>query len=113
VVLALNAAFPSGDYENWPLCELLLPHAVAAAKLIDEWDIESGEAGHLLNQIGIYNFERGRYEDAEPLHKRALGIRGKALGPDHPDVATSLNNLAVRYGYQGRYEDGGRCLSER
>ena len=29
--------------------------------------------------------------------KRALAIREKALGPDHPDVATSLNNLAVLY----------------
>ena len=27
-------------------------------------------------------------------HKRALAIREKALGPDHPDVALSLNNLA-------------------
>ena len=37
---------------------------------------------------------QGRYADAEPLYKRALAIREKALGPDHPDVATSLNNLA-------------------
>ena len=27
--------------------------------------------------------------------RRALAIREKALGPDHPDTATSLNNLAV------------------
>ena len=29
----------------------------------------------------------------------------KALGPDHPDVATSLNNLAALYDAQGRYDD--------
>ena len=29
----------------------------------------------------------------------------KALGPDHPDVATSLNNLALLYDNQGRYAD--------
>ena len=40
---------------------------------------------------------QGRYADAEPLYKRALAISEKALGPDHPDVATSLNNLAVLY----------------
>jgi hypothetical protein len=34
---------------------------------------------------------------AEPLHKRALAIREKALGPDHPSVATSLENLAELY----------------
>ena len=32
-------------------------------------------------------------------------IREKALGPDHPDVATSLNNLAALYFDQGRYAD--------
>ncbi|MDA0803982.1 MAG: tetratricopeptide repeat protein, partial [Planctomycetota bacterium] len=34
---------------------------------------------------------------AEPLYKRSLAIWEKALGPDHPDVATSLENLAALY----------------
>ncbi len=33
---------------------------------------------------------------AEPLYHRVLQILQKALGEAHPDVATSLNNLAVR-----------------
>jgi tetratricopeptide (TPR) repeat protein len=37
--------------------------------------------------------------------KRALAIREKALGPDHPDVAVSLNNLANLYDKLGRYGD--------
>lgn len=40
---------------------------------------------------------QGRYDLAEPLYKRSLSIREKALGPDHPDVGTSLNNLANPY----------------
>ena len=40
---------------------------------------------------------QGRYAEAEPLYQRALAICEKALGPEHPDVATSLNNLAVLY----------------
>ena len=32
-------------------------------------------------------------------------IREKALGPEHPDVATSLNNLAVLYRAQGQYAE--------
>jgi tetratricopeptide (TPR) repeat protein len=42
--------------------------------------------------------------DAEPLLQRALAILEKALGPGHPDVATSLNNLAELYRAQGTYE---------
>jgi len=35
-----------------------------------------------------------RFAGAEPLHDRALAIKEKALGPEHPDVATSAKNLA-------------------
>jgi Tfp pilus assembly protein PilF len=34
-----------------------------------------------------------------------LAILEKALGPDHPDVANSLNNLAALYQKQGRNAD--------
>ena len=37
---------------------------------------------------------QGKYDYAEPLYERSLAIREKALGPEHPDVAQSLNNLA-------------------
>ena len=40
---------------------------------------------------------QGKYAEAEPLYQRALEIREKALGPEHPDVALSLNNLAMLY----------------
>jgi len=30
-----------------------------------------------------------------PLHERSLKIREKVLGPDHPDVAASLNELGL------------------
>jgi len=34
-----------------------------------------------------------------------LAIREKALGPDHPDVAASLNNLALVFSRQGRAQE--------
>ncbi len=43
--------------------------------------------------------------DAEPLYKRSLAILEKALGPEHPNVAMSFNNLALLYEAQGRYGD--------
>jgi tetratricopeptide (TPR) repeat protein len=52
----------------------------------------------------MYQNQR-RYADAEPLYKRSLAILERALGPDHPDIATSLNNLAAMYGAQGREAD--------
>jgi tetratricopeptide (TPR) repeat protein len=35
--------------------------------------------------------------------RRAFAMWEKALGPDHPDAATSLSNLALLYEAQGRY----------
>ena len=46
---------------------------------------------------------QGAYAKAEPLLLRALAIREKALGPDHPDTAQSLNNLGALYAKQGAY----------
>ncbi|MBE3117829.1 MAG: tetratricopeptide repeat protein [Planctomycetes bacterium] len=40
---------------------------------------------------------RTQYAEAEPLFKRSLAIREKALGPDHPAVAKSLENMALLY----------------
>ena len=39
----------------------------------------------------------GDYAQAEPLYRQAMEIRRKRLGEDHPDYATSLNNLAALY----------------
>jgi tetratricopeptide (TPR) repeat protein len=45
----------------------------------------------------------GEYAKAEPLFQRALKIREKALGPEHPDTAKSLNILANLYSSMGDY----------
>jgi len=47
--------------------------------------------------------EAGDYAAAEPLLRRALAIKENTLGPDHPQVATNLRNLAVLLGKRGDY----------
>ena len=57
------------------------------------------EARTSLNNLAALYRAQGRYAEAEPLHQRALAIREKALGPEHPDVARSLkycNDLYVK-----------------
>ena len=39
--------------------------------------------------------ETDRLAEAEPLYRRALAIDERSYGPDHPTVATRLNNLAL------------------
>jgi CHAT domain-containing protein len=44
-----------------------------------------------------------KFDEARPLVERALEVREKSLGPEHPDVAASLNNLAELYRAKGDY----------
>src|SRR5262249_15540738 len=46
----------------------------------------------------------GALDRAQPLYERALKTRERLLGPSHPDVAMSLNNLAALYERQNAYD---------
>jgi tetratricopeptide (TPR) repeat protein len=103
VVQALSRVFPSPEFQNWFQCERLIPHAIVAGRLAEDFGLDSLAAALLLNKSSYYLNERARYAEAEPLFRRARAIYEKALGPDHPYTATSLNNLAGLYENQGRY----------
>ncbi|MFO0174611.1 MAG: tetratricopeptide repeat protein, partial [Aphanizomenon sp.] len=55
--------------------------------------------------VGVGRFYEGQglYNDAEPWGKKCVLLLKQRLGDDHPDVATSLNNLAGLYESQGKY----------
>jgi len=104
-VRAVNQAFPPIEYDHWPLCDRLLPHALAVASWIERMSMASKEAGWLLGKTAFYLHERGQYADAKPLFKQAMKIYRTVLGERHPDYATSLNNLAALYHAMGRHAD--------
>ena len=67
--------------------------SVYKGKMADDWDS--------LNQKFIDSYDAGEYDRAMELARKALHVAEKDFGPDHPHVATSLNNLAVLYNGQG------------
>jgi tetratricopeptide (TPR) repeat protein len=102
-MLAVNTAFPRVEHGTWSQCERLLPHALLIAQHIETYRIVGEEAGCLLHETATYLRDRARYPEAEPLFQRALRIREQHLGPEHPDVATTLTGLANLYRMQGKY----------
>jgi CHAT domain-containing protein len=72
---------------------------------------ELSESERLSQQV-VQLHKQGKYEEAVPLAKRALAIREKNLGKNHPSVADSLYNLAELYRNQGKYADA-EPLSKR
>lgn len=49
----------------------------------------------IMSVFHLYTGSQGKLEEAGLLYDRSLAIREKTLGPDHPDVAQSLNNRAL------------------
>jgi len=78
-------------------------HFEAAAELVP-----TGEslvlAGYLM-RAGSALRDATRYAQGQSLVERALGIREEVLGPEQPEVAVSLNDLALLYFYQARLSE--------
>jgi tetratricopeptide (TPR) repeat protein len=117
LVEVVAAVYPEGvfnDPKAWPRARRL--DAIALAQV--GGDAEPSNAAvksmsALLNSLA--NYRQGAlaaYADARPLFERALAIREKVLGPEHPDTAASLNNLAYVLRAQGDYSRA-RPLLER
>lgn len=56
----------------------------------------------ILNDIGELAYEQGDLASSESYLRRAVDIREKNLGPTHPDLARSLNDLALTLAAFGR-----------
>jgi tetratricopeptide (TPR) repeat protein/transcriptional regulator with XRE-family HTH domain len=116
VVHAVQQVFPARiEIGNWQVCQRLLSQALTCATLIEQWDLRSPEAAHLLNQLAYYLREQARYLEAEAFYKRALMIREHILGMDHLDTAQSYYNLGRLFFDQGKHapaEEHYRCSLE-
>ena len=55
--------------------------------------------------LGRFYKGQGLYAQAEPWFEQCISIAQARFGSNHPDVATSQNNLALLYKSQGRYHE--------
>jgi tetratricopeptide (TPR) repeat protein len=89
------AGFPDqpDDVAAWPTAARLLPHALAVTDHANAQGADSALVGQLLNRTAAYLRRRARFAQARALFERALAINQAVLGPEHPDVAASLDHL--------------------
>src|SRR5262245_29167727 len=73
----------------------------AVEKLREANALRNNDAS-IINYLGITLVQAGYYVEAEPYLNRALAIREKSLGADHPSTAASLNSLALLYESQSK-----------
>jgi tetratricopeptide (TPR) repeat protein len=100
----IQAALPPPDWsrKGWQLWERLAPHCRTLLNHLRGHVLEP-KATWIMNDLGLWLSYRAEHGEAEPLHQRALAIKEESLGPEHPDVAVSLNNLASLYDNQGQF----------
>ena len=71
----------------------------------------SPDLADMLGDLGALYWDTRRPADAEAMHRKALEIRRK-IQPDHPSLATSLNNLGVALQRLGRLDQADAFLTE-
>ena len=77
---------------------LLLVMQVACVQEPDSQQVE------LLNQEVVRLYHAGKHPLALETAKQAMAVAEKKLGPEHPNIGTSLNNLAALYIAMGEYQ---------
>jgi tetratricopeptide (TPR) repeat protein len=103
---------PSKDPNLWPLCSQLTPHVLALREARSDAALDITDWVNLLDRALTYLDSRAAYSQAMPVARNVLAICEKALGPEHPLTAESLNNLAVFLRVRGDLA-GARPLQER
>ena len=71
----------------------------------DEQDKKAIAEAKELDKKANELFDAGNYDEALPLAQKSLEIKEKELGKGHPEVAVSLNSLAMIYHATGKYGD--------
>jgi tetratricopeptide (TPR) repeat protein len=59
----------------------------------------------VLNQQVAQLYGEGKYAEAIPIAERALTLAQITLGKEHPNTLMTVNNLALLYQAQGRYDE--------
>jgi len=88
----------------WLALSILTPAAAQEA--------DSLKRARELNAEARRYLQEGKYREGIPKGREALALREKVLGPTHPEVATSLYNLAWLLLENGEYTEA-RPLFER
>ena len=101
-----NSIFKLKDYPNYLSCfgGICCSHfdlkaakrfASLALKLIShDTVLYDSYAASALSLMGEVLFKMGKFEEGKRHFKRSLAIKQETLGPQHPSVATSYNNIA-------------------
>src|SRR5690606_14633897 len=97
-----EASDPRGNRGDTLTSYQLLERGVAQIEALQN---EPLVQARMLDVVGRVYYGLAAYDQADRLLSRSLAIRQAEHGPSHPDVAESLQSLAVLRLSQGRYDE--------
>ncbi len=68
--------------------------------------------GETLNNLGLLNHSNAQYDEAEQFYLRALDIKQRVYGEDHPVLLITQTNLGWLYQLSGRYAEADSILRD-
>ncbi|KAG5744122.1 hypothetical protein H9Q70_013176 [Fusarium xylarioides] len=101
----MSREYPNGVYENWTTCRALDAHIGLFEVEKPEDEGQAEDIAAVLTKAGYYRTMIGSYKAAEGMLRKAVRLREKGLGLEHPDTLTSVNNLGLVLQDQGKYEE--------
>jgi tetratricopeptide (TPR) repeat protein len=104
-ITIMEKAFPIGRHENWTTCRRLFPHAETVLTYRPANDDYLAQWASILFNAAWYADDKGNYNTAEEMNRRALEGYKEARGMEHSDTLASMDNLALVLRHQGRYEE--------
>ena len=107
VLWLISVSVATGQGGNQPTtearerCEFDVPAAVNLAESILAGSQKPNEKAQSLLSLGRGCYDRGRYSVGEPLLRKGIRLQEETLGPEHKDLAASLNSLAMLVAGEG------------
>jgi CHAT domain-containing protein/tetratricopeptide (TPR) repeat protein len=106
-ILLAEIYYTMGDYER---AEALLTQAIAVDR--SRFGIDHIDVAKSISQLALVKFNKGdNLKEVETLMNQAKGIIEKKLGTRNPRYAEILENLAVVYISQKRFDEAFNALS--
>jgi tetratricopeptide (TPR) repeat protein len=98
-------AYDQYDMKTWDNCAGLILHVQSVLTHAEDLKTETEEITGLYVEGAGWLYHTALYKEALVWYKKALAINIKTLGPEHPDTATSYNNISFVYSSQGKYKE--------
>ncbi|KAI1041091.1 hypothetical protein LB505_005896 [Fusarium chuoi] len=95
-ICSMRDNFRLSQFENWPTCQVLLPHLESVIR--EEPQMEDVEPwATLLYRCARYMIRTGKYKAAEQMTKKAIAAGLPSLGEENRTMHRCLSELSAAY----------------